>query len=470
MIKCPKCQRELSDGTKFCGSCGAQVFETIFCPNCGTQSSTEFAFCQNCGASISEIHAEGQDETVSTEKELRKKSIMLGGIGVAVVLLILVIFMFSDGGGRKNDSTELSDTNIEAMSVDECVILADAYLKDDDVLSALSILLEKLSCEKSYVLEEKINYIKDHAIPVSVRSKDGKFERVYEYENEKDDRGNIIQVIVKNEDEDGNVWRIYKSDATGDLIKSYETMRFYESDGSSSLFEETYFDFQGNMIKRVEYDGGIINGWKTYEYDTNGNRTSSVEYDMNGAIISSDSTEYDQHGNQTKYVQYSDDGDVHIYDETDYVYDDSGFVVREIHYNINGRITDWFEFESNQDGNVTKATQFSGYAGDYSSKDVYQAIEIFYDANGNIIKSVSSGVNGEQLLEHYEYEYDMLGNIKKKVNYDQNDNLVSVIEYNSNGDMIQCSYYDKSGNVSSSANYDACGKSGIYKYHYLYND
>ncbi|MCI8417932.1 MAG: zinc ribbon domain-containing protein [Lachnospiraceae bacterium] len=54
MITCPKCNKELSEGTKFCDNCGSQIFETIFCPNCGQKTSTEFAFCQSCGASILE--------------------------------------------------------------------------------------------------------------------------------------------------------------------------------------------------------------------------------------------------------------------------------------------------------------------------------------------------------------------------------------------------------------------------------
>lgn len=29
MITCPKCNKELSDDTKFCDGCGAQIFETF---------------------------------------------------------------------------------------------------------------------------------------------------------------------------------------------------------------------------------------------------------------------------------------------------------------------------------------------------------------------------------------------------------------------------------------------------------
>lgn len=116
MITCPKCNKELSDGTKFCDGCGAQIFETIFCPNCGKQTSTEFAFCQSCGASITETPAEEQPAAAPAEKKkLPKKAIMFGGIGVAVVaVLILVISLFSGGGGKgeNNYALYLKDSEI----------------------------------------------------------------------------------------------------------------------------------------------------------------------------------------------------------------------------------------------------------------------------------------------------------------------------------------------------------------------
>lgn len=116
MITCPKCNKELSDGTKFCDDCGAQIFETIFCPNCGKQTSTEFAFCQSCGTSITEAPAEEQTAAAPTEKKkLPKKAIMFGGIGVAVIaVLILVISLFSGSGGKaeNNYALYLKDSEI----------------------------------------------------------------------------------------------------------------------------------------------------------------------------------------------------------------------------------------------------------------------------------------------------------------------------------------------------------------------
>lgn len=114
MITCPKCNKELSDGKKFCDSCGTQIFETFFCPNCGKQTSTEFAFCQSCGASIVKQPAGEQPAGVPAEKKKKpKKAIMFGGIGVAVVaVLILVISLFSGGKGKNNYALYLKDGEI----------------------------------------------------------------------------------------------------------------------------------------------------------------------------------------------------------------------------------------------------------------------------------------------------------------------------------------------------------------------
>lgn len=127
MITCPKCNQELSEGTKFCDNCGTEIFETIFCPNCGQQTSTEFAFCQSCGASIAEAPAEEQpaetpkaDQPAQTPKEkkkLPKKAILFGGIGAAVLaVIILVIALLAGGNGGKkvknNYALYLKDSEI----------------------------------------------------------------------------------------------------------------------------------------------------------------------------------------------------------------------------------------------------------------------------------------------------------------------------------------------------------------------
>lgn len=107
MLTCSKCGMQLSDDAQFCDNCGTKIYETIFCAKCGEQMSTEFAFCQRCGASITETPAEEHPVAPRADKKkLPKKAIMFGGIGVAVVaVLILVISLISGGGKAKNDFT-----------------------------------------------------------------------------------------------------------------------------------------------------------------------------------------------------------------------------------------------------------------------------------------------------------------------------------------------------------------------------
>lgn len=119
MTTCPKCNKELEEGAKFCDACGAQIFETIFCPNCGEQTSTEFAFCQKCGAAIAEdaeissAPAEPAKEKKNPLQALPKKAIMFGGIGIiTLVVIILVASMFSGGGSSDNYGLYLKDGEI----------------------------------------------------------------------------------------------------------------------------------------------------------------------------------------------------------------------------------------------------------------------------------------------------------------------------------------------------------------------
>lgn len=159
MMICPNCKTELEEGAKFCDNCGAQVFETVFCsscgegneaaaafcqkcgtalkeeaevpapveektfetvfcPNCGTQTTTEFAYCPNCGAAISEEPEETDVAVIPAAPvkkkgfALPKKAILFGGIGAAVlVVLVLLIAIFS-GGSKADFGLYLKDGEI----------------------------------------------------------------------------------------------------------------------------------------------------------------------------------------------------------------------------------------------------------------------------------------------------------------------------------------------------------------------
>lgn len=115
MIKCPECNKELSDGAEFCDGCGCRIPETTFCPNCGEQASAGFAFCRKCGASIAETPAKEQPAAAPVKKKkLPKKAILFGGIGAAAVavLIIVIVLIFSCGKAGNNYVLYLKDNEL----------------------------------------------------------------------------------------------------------------------------------------------------------------------------------------------------------------------------------------------------------------------------------------------------------------------------------------------------------------------
>jgi class 3 adenylate cyclase len=48
-MKCPKCQFENPENSKFCGECGSSFEMEEVCPNCGSKPPTRFKFCNECG-------------------------------------------------------------------------------------------------------------------------------------------------------------------------------------------------------------------------------------------------------------------------------------------------------------------------------------------------------------------------------------------------------------------------------------
>ncbi len=118
MITCPKCNKELADGTKFCDACGEQIPEAVFCPNCGTQTTSDTAFCPNCGTTL---NAEATPATEAPVAEaaapafaipkvqlpklpfnLTKKLIAMVCSGVALVVVVAILFSTIFTGGNGN--------------------------------------------------------------------------------------------------------------------------------------------------------------------------------------------------------------------------------------------------------------------------------------------------------------------------------------------------------------------------------
>lgn len=150
MMTCPNCNKELSDDTKFCDGCGSQIIETIFCPNCGQQTSSEFEFCQSCGASLAENTAEEQPAAVpAAKKKLPKKAILFGGIGAAVLAVLIIVATLLFGGKAKNNyALYLKDKEIYFSNLKKD---SDAWQLTSNLVDADGVESEDLA-EAGYML------------------------------------------------------------------------------------------------------------------------------------------------------------------------------------------------------------------------------------------------------------------------------------------------------------------------------
>ena len=168
MLICPNCNKEQEDGAKFCDSCGAQIFETVFCPSCGAKTSSEFDYCEHCGTSIKEdvivqttegVNLEEQEKETNKTKSVPKKPLFFGAIAVVLIVVIVgVIKLFSSQASSNY-----------CLYVKDGEIVYDNFTKQYELSSNL---LDNDSDDDS----QKLDIFNGAAVSIYVRtSKDGKY-------------------------------------------------------------------------------------------------------------------------------------------------------------------------------------------------------------------------------------------------------------------------------------------------------
>jgi ribosomal protein L37E len=69
-MKCPFCQIENPEGTKFCGKCGIRL--ALICPKCGKVNPPTNNFCGGCGSPLAE---KGEAEWSKPAMEAERKQV-----------------------------------------------------------------------------------------------------------------------------------------------------------------------------------------------------------------------------------------------------------------------------------------------------------------------------------------------------------------------------------------------------------
>ncbi len=230
--------------------------------------------------------------------------------------------------------------------------------------------------------------------------------------DEQIEAGNLIgamEVIVEGMEHSKSDKLIEKANYISDHVVMIVNDRYDEGNLTSS----TKYDSQGNQLHHWKYNevGHTEWGWEYFHtYDDNKNcvRTDSTQYTPYGDIVNTH-TEYthDSNGNVIKKVHYNSKGYVTEYYE--YLYDSNNNKVNEKRYNNDDELEEETTWKYDGFGNTTHREN-KNYNGEYTSS--MNGREYIYDEHGSVITELSysySNIGDSSSKYIYEYTYDKNG-------------------------------------------------------------
>ena len=107
-MKCPHCNAEIDNDSKFCPECGKEIILETLCPVCGQKNSIKAIFCKSCGHRLKDqpkkAEAPKKEEKPKVESKEDKNKFLFSIISMSsMLLLIVLIFAFSFAPFLKDD-------------------------------------------------------------------------------------------------------------------------------------------------------------------------------------------------------------------------------------------------------------------------------------------------------------------------------------------------------------------------------
>lgn len=434
---CPNCQREITDGVKFCKFCGSPIaseapaaapvaqpapaefpqpapVETnpmppvAAAPYMNAQAPNAVAPADSLASPYAvQPPVDGMPIPDGDPKKKKKKKMSKGKKAILAIFLSLLsisivgaallliffpldrfyvseevrIYYHEDGEDNKYEYTYTKDGDPIKVKENGETIIEYKYDKKGKLTSITRTGINEDGEEEKKTHEFEYTKTKDGMVG-TYEDKEEKLKLEVTY--------NKMNKIVKIVNEDGDY--------------NQTTTQKYNIFGYMTYAERITTDGEGNETKsysHLDYKGELVLS-ETY---SNGELTSSAQYKKGIIAKSSRATETDVKDGKTYILEYQNS-----------VYDKKGNFIESKTYNENDElIAETVATEQNED--EIKLTR-------YENDEVVGYRTYKLDKDGNVTKEEVFDEN-EELIYYYEYEYDKHGNCIETKEYDEEDNLES---------------------------------------------
>lgn len=184
MKKCPNCGKDMSNGSKFCSSCGTMITETgqkWFCKNCGAQMNGNASFCPYCGAQtvsdpivndqpISNFQqSQAEQQSVAhvqyTQRKTHKSCWIIPLVFLAIYILFSIIGSSQgskSSGTNSNDFLSINGSAHYVFTLDDPMFTsAEVTLYEDG--TGLSVITFRNGHNETYTLKtENLKWTRKH--------------------------------------------------------------------------------------------------------------------------------------------------------------------------------------------------------------------------------------------------------------------------------------------------------------------